>query len=107
MQIRETVKAVNEGNKEYLRVIEVAAFVVCLDDASPNNATERARHFHFGDSYSRLNDKYVQFVVCKNGISGFIGDHSMLDVGTISGLNTAILEAILEHEPIKQDQWIS
>ncbi|KAL5354881.1 hypothetical protein ACLOAV_000972 [Pseudogymnoascus australis] len=74
-----------------------AAFLVCLDEASPETANERARHFHFGTGGNRWNDKSVQFVVCTNGVSGFVGDHSMLDAGTVLGLNRFVTRAILQH----------
>ena len=72
---------------------------MCLDDASPEGAPERARHFHFGDGSNRWNDKSVQFIVCENGISGFVGDHSMLDAGTVLGLNKFVTKAIFDHQP--------
>lgn len=82
---------------QYLHAIEAAAFLVCLDEASPETANERARHFHFGTGGNRWNDKSVQFVVCTNGVSGFVGDHSMLDAGTVLGLNRFVTRAILQH----------
>jgi hypothetical protein len=60
---------------------------------------ERAAQFHFGDGSNRWNDKSIQFVVCANGVSGFIGDHTMLDAGTVHGLNAHINAAILAHSP--------
>lgn len=98
-KIREQVKEVNETNKAYLHVIEAAAFVVCLDNASPTTMVERAALFHFGDGSNRWNDKSIQFVVCANGCSGFIGDHTMLDAGTVHSLNDFINSAILDFRP--------
>lgn len=71
--------------------------MVNLDDASPNTAPERARHYHYGDGSNRWNDKSLQFPVCSNGISGVIGDHSMMDAGTVFGLNAFVTKAILEY----------
>lgn len=93
------MKAIDPANKEYLHVIESSAFIICLDDGAPTTSTERAYHFHFGDGSNRWNDKCSQFVVCSNGVSGFVGDHSMLDAGTVNGLNAAIMHAILEYKP--------
>ncbi|KFX94444.1 hypothetical protein V490_04344 [Pseudogymnoascus sp. VKM F-3557] len=96
-KIRENLKTLHPQNSQYLHTIEAAAFLVCLDDASPSTPSERAHHFHFGDGSNRWNDKSVQFAVCTNGVSGFIGDHSMLDAGTVLGLNRFVTRAILKH----------
>lgn len=101
-KIREQVKEVDETNEAYLHVIEAAAFVVCLDNASPTTMAERAALFHFGDGSNRWNDKSVQFVVCANGCSGFIGDHTMLDAGTVHSLNAFVNSAILDFRPKPQ-----
>ena len=99
VQNREILKGLND-NQEYLHALEAAAFIVCLDDASPEGASARARHFHFGNGDNRWNDKSIQFVVCKNTVSGIVGDHSMLDAGTLLGLNKHIFEAIEKHQSV-------
>ena len=90
-------------NEEFLHVLEAAAFIVCLDDASPEGAPERARHFHFGDGSNRWNDKSIQFIVCENTVSGIVGDHSMLDASTLLGLNNYVSKAIQQHQKISSD----
>jgi hypothetical protein len=40
----------------------------------------------------------LQFPVCRNGISGIIGDHTMLDAGTVFGLNAYVTKGILEYK---------
>lgn len=69
---------------------------MCLDDAAPSTSAERARHYHYGDGSNRWNDKSLQFPVCSNGISGIIGDHSMIDAGTVFGMNAFVTRAIME-----------
>ncbi|OBT63538.1 PKS/NRPS-like protein [Pseudogymnoascus sp. 23342-1-I1] len=96
-KIRKSLQVLHPQNLQYLHAIEAAAFLVCLDEASPETASERAHHFHFGTGGNRWNDKSVQFVVCTNGVSGFVGDHSMLDAGTVLGLNRFVTRAILQH----------
>lgn len=71
--------------------------MICLDDSAPENASDRARQFHFGDGSNRWNDKSTQFVVCTNGVSGFIGDHTYLDANTVAPLNREIVKVIAEH----------
>ncbi|KFY17622.1 hypothetical protein V492_00517 [Pseudogymnoascus sp. VKM F-4246] len=97
---RENLQTLHPQNVQYLHAIEAAAFLVCLDEASPETASERAHHFHFGIGSNRWNDKSVQFAVCTNGVSGFIGDHSMLDAGTVLGLNRFVTKAILQHQHV-------
>ena len=86
-----------KGNQDYLDAINHAAFAICLENASPNNASERARQFHFGDGSNRWNDKSTQFLICSNGVSGLVGDHTMLDANSVVPLNCEIVRAIAEH----------
>eukprot|EP01119_Soliformovum_irregulare_P016197 TRINITY_DN4658_c0_g1_i1.p1 TRINITY_DN4658_c0_g1~~TRINITY_DN4658_c0_g1_i1.p1 ORF type:complete len:337 (-),score=84.37 TRINITY_DN4658_c0_g1_i1:6-1016(-) len=58
--------------------IESAAFVVVLDDTSPQHIDDIARRFLHGDGQLYF-DKSFQIIVCKNGVSGFNGEHSKLD----------------------------
>ena len=97
MKNRAELKAFSKENEEYLAAIDSAAFVINLDTAAPTNASDRAQHFHFGDGSNRWNDKSVQFAVCSNGVSGIIGDHTMLDASTVAPLNSAINTAIKAH----------
>ena len=39
----------------------------------------------------------MQFVVCANGVSGYICEHSMLDASSIKQLNSSVTDAILAH----------
>ncbi|KAF1935948.1 ketoacyl-synt-domain-containing protein [Clathrospora elynae] len=102
---RMQLQQVEIRNKDNLAVIEAAAFIICLDSATPDSAPERARQFHFGgeeDAANRWNDKSLQFVVCRNGASGVIGEHTMLDALTLSQLNDALATAIRDHKPASQ-----
>ncbi|TAQ84788.1 hypothetical protein B7494_g6896 [Chlorociboria aeruginascens] len=87
------------GNEQALQVVESAAFVVCLEDDSPTTSAERARQFLLGDPNNRWSDKSVQFIVCANGQSAYIADHSMIDGSIMNGINEAITTAILEYKP--------
>ena len=49
----------------------------------------------------------MQFVVCDNGISGTICEHSVIDGVTISPLNTFVTNAILSLAPEPPAQWLS
>lgn len=96
-KIRETVQAVSPSNRMLLEIIDAAAFMVCLDDGSPNSPSERANQYLVGDVSTRWSDKVLQFVVCKNGASAFVCNHSMVDGSTMQQLNECVKKAILGH----------
>jgi hypothetical protein len=98
-QIRERIQSQSEANAEYLKVIDAAAFLICLDDGSPANGPERVRQYLLGDGFNRWNDKCVQFMVCANGVSANLVEHTMIDGLTIHEMNGMIREAIDSHEP--------
>ena len=83
-------------NHNTLITIEAAAFVVCLDDSSPATPTDRCNSLLLGDPNNRWSDKTLPFVVCANGVSGYICEHSMLDVASLRQINESITNAIIE-----------
>jgi len=76
---RETLLAAHPSNATSLETIQAAAFIVCLDDASPVTLEERAHQYWHGDGQNRWYDKPLEFIVNENGTSGFLGEHSMMD----------------------------
>jgi hypothetical protein len=98
-QFRDKLASHSEANAQYLAVIDAAAFLICLDDGSPHNGPERVRQFLLGDGFNRWNDKCVQFMVCANGVSANLVEHTMIDGLTIHEMNGMIREAIDNHEP--------
>ena len=87
-------------NAKYIETMERASFIICLDDAEPETPEQRARQIHFGDGSNRWFDKSMQFVVCSNGISGVVADHTGLDAPTVQELNLLIADAISDYNPI-------
>ncbi|KEF54614.1 uncharacterized protein A1O9_09056 [Exophiala aquamarina CBS 119918] len=81
-------------NLEYIQTIQRSAFIICLDERSPENAEQRARQVHFGDGSNRWFDKSIQYIVCSNGISGILADHTGLDAPTVADINLSIARAI-------------
>ncbi|RYO81078.1 hypothetical protein DL766_004800 [Monosporascus sp. MC13-8B] len=70
------------GNAAALAAIDPSAFVVCLDDESPNSAGERHMQFLNGHQHPFANrwlDKPVQFAITANGLSVGIYEHAKLD----------------------------
>lgn len=97
-QVREHLKLVDGINIEVLSIIESAAFVVCLDDGNPSSASERCNKFFLGGPSNRWSDKNLQFVVCENGVSAFVGEHAMLDGMSVRQFNRFITRAILDYK---------
>lgn len=86
------------NNKAALEGIESASFVICLDDASPLTREERAHQYWHGDGQNRWYDKPVQFIVCDNGVSGFLGEHSMMDGTPTHRLNDYVCDVIFNNK---------
>ncbi|KAI1171712.1 acyltransferase ChoActase/COT/CPT [Nemania sp. FL0916] len=101
-EARQDLQKFDSQNAMSIEAIEAAAFIVSLDNASPTTAAQRGRQFHFGgeeDAANRWHDKSLQFVVCANGISGTLGEHTVLDALTLNELNDEIGTAIRNHRP--------
>lgn len=99
-EARQQLQRLDPQNAANITTIEAAAFSVSLDEATPTTAAERGRQFHFGgdnDAANRWHDKSLQFVVCSNGASGTVGEHTMLDALTLGKMNEAIAAAISSH----------
>lgn len=96
--MRRYFKSIDPSNGESLATIEAAAFLICFDDGRPSNASERCNQFLLGKPSNRWSDKTLQFVVCQNGASAFIGEHAMLDGMSVRQFNRAITRAILAHQ---------
>ncbi|KAI0425293.1 hypothetical protein F5Y09DRAFT_352545, partial [Xylaria sp. FL1042] len=80
--------------------IEIAAF---SGRSLPYNGGRAGARFLLRRGESAANnrhDKSLQFVVCSNGASGTIGEHTMLDALALSELNDDIAEAIISHRLI-------
>ncbi|KAJ2892576.1 hypothetical protein MKZ38_009607 [Zalerion maritima] len=95
---RETLLSASPKNAALLREIESASFVICLDDSSPVTLEERAHQYWHGDGANRWYDKPIQFIVCDNGASGFMGEHSMMDGTPTHRLNDWVCDAIFSNK---------
>ncbi|KAI9645960.1 hypothetical protein NHQ30_005397 [Ciborinia camelliae] len=95
---RDALIELDERNKASIETIEAAAFIVCLDDATPETPSQRFSQFLFGDGSNRWYDKSLQFVVCRNGASASVCEHSVLDGITVEFLHEFINQAIVEHK---------
>ncbi|KAG5984025.1 hypothetical protein E4U55_006321 [Claviceps digitariae] len=91
---RELLVQTSSNNRDALRAIDSASFIVCLDDASPITLEERAHQYWHGDGANRWYDKPLQFIVNDNGTSGFMGEHSMMDGTPTHRLNDYVNDLI-------------
>ena len=91
------VQEASEINRRLMELIDTAAFIVCLDDGSPSNPTERANQFLVGEISNRWSDKILQLVVCDNGASAYLCEHAIVDGGTVKQINESMKSAILDH----------
>lgn len=85
-------------NGAALRDIESASFIVALDDVKPVTREERAHQYWHGDGQNRFYDKPLQFIVCDNGVSGFLGEHSMMDGTPTHRLNDYVNDVIFNNK---------
>lgn len=81
--------AASSSNVRSLRAIQQSAFVICLDEAQPEDIVDFSRKLWTGEEEAgnRWWDKPLQWVVYKNGDSGFIGEHSCSELGTFAAGN--------------------
>ena len=85
-------------------MIEASAFIVCLDDCSPRDATERVNHLLVGEISNRWSDKSLQLVVCENGVSACICEHALIDGTTIRTLSDHLKQAIQSYSAEEQQR---
>lgn len=83
-----------KDNKQEIEDIEKSSFVVSFDTESPSTYEERARQYWHGDGLNRYYDKPLHFIVCENGSSGFLGEHSMMDGTPTHRLNDYVCHVI-------------
>ncbi|OCH85553.1 acyltransferase ChoActase/COT/CPT [Obba rivulosa] len=83
----------NKNNEQCLEVIDRALFVVCLDDASPENLADLCNNFlcgtyslkggiQVGTCTNRWYDK-LQIIVCADGAAGINFEHTGVDGHTV------------------------
>jgi carnitine O-acetyltransferase len=90
--------AYQELNKSPINVASItdihkSAYIVTLDEDQPVTYEDRAHFSWHGDGENRFFDKPVQFFIAKNGYSGFLGEHSLMD-----GTPTLLLNEFVNRE---------
>ena len=99
------------NNAAALAAIDSSAFVMCLDDEAPSNASERHMQFLLNGRHNpftnRWLDKPVQFAVAANGLSSGIYEHSKVDGMDVRGLHRHVTHAIFAHSAKDLDSTAS
>ena len=80
---RELLADIDDENRKNLDVIERALFVLCLDDACPENLVSQARMVFHGNGKNRWFDKLFQIIVGGNAQAGLCYEHSHIDGSVI------------------------
>ncbi|RIA92750.1 acyltransferase ChoActase/COT/CPT [Glomus cerebriforme] len=92
-ELRDILEKSSENNKDALRVLDSALFVVCLDEVSPASSDELATNMlcgtydiqqgvQCGTCANRWYDK-LQIIVCENGSAGVNFEHTGVDGHTV------------------------
>lgn len=98
VDFRAQLLAADPANKQALEDVEASSFVVCLDDTKPITREERAHTYWHGDGQNRFYDKPLQFIICENGASGFMGEHSMMDGTPTHRINDYVNDVIFNNK---------
>ncbi|CAG8481244.1 17884_t:CDS:2 [Funneliformis caledonium] len=91
--LRDILEKSSENNKDALRVLDSALFIVCLDEVSPATGDELATNMlcgtydiqqgvQCGTCANRWYDK-LQIIVCENGSAGVNFEHTGVDGHTV------------------------
>eukprot|EP00668_Euglena_longa_P016154 GGOE01020369.1.p1 GENE.GGOE01020369.1~~GGOE01020369.1.p1 ORF type:complete len:645 (+),score=219.42 GGOE01020369.1:190-1935(+) len=92
---------VADGNLETLEALQSSILLLCLDDEVPigNEAVGRLLlHGAPSTSNNRWFDKSVQLIVFRNGVSGVMGEHSLMDASPLFFLITTALRGLRDNK---------
>lgn len=95
-QARDDIIKLSQRNNDFVKTVEECLFIINLEEATPETASERADVFLLDDNSNRWLDKTLSFIVCANGVSSIWGEHTMVDGTTFDGLIKAISSATVE-----------
>jgi hypothetical protein len=90
------LRAYSDVIRSIFEVIETSSFNICLDDQAPFGLTERWNQFLLSGTTNRWSDKSLQFVICANGASAILAEHSVIDGGTLEQLNGHLQRRLAE-----------
>ncbi|XP_067130228.1 uncharacterized protein [Centruroides vittatus] len=109
----------NDNNRESIQIIENCLFVVCMDESdkklrrprrwisySDEWLEEMAHHILHGNKSehstgNRWFDKFIQFIVTKNGVNGIVMEHSVSEGITVLRFCEEFLDFVKKEQPMK------
>lgn len=91
-------------NRESLKLIESALFVVCLEDAQPDDLFAAAVWEYPLPVGNRWYDKVLQWVVFPEGQVGLNAEHSVTDGGCVSRLLDSVVEYVDKDPALSQGE---
>lgn len=97
----------NPLSRDSLETIHRATYLLALDDVTPVTLEEKSHNYWHGDGYNRFFDKSLQFIVARNGCSGFIAEHSKMDGTPNCSLNDYVGKQLRLLDPAKFLQEVS
>lgn len=91
--LREKIASLCPENRENLKKIESALFVLCLDPETPPSLHGKGLHYLSGGGANRWYDKSFQIIVDERGETGLNFEHSGLDGSQHALLTSVILRS--------------
>lgn len=95
---RRRLMEISEENKNYFDIIESSIIALSFDSSEPSDVSELSQNSIDGDIHSRWNDKSSTLVAFRNGLFGFVGEHSCYD-GALSFSPFILINLMEEPEP--------
>ncbi|KZT34375.1 acyltransferase ChoActase/COT/CPT [Sistotremastrum suecicum HHB10207 ss-3] len=96
-EARKALLAASPQNAQSLERIESSIIIVPLDDTTPQTREDNSWTMWTGDGRNRFYDKH-QLIVCENGRSGFLGEHSCMDGTPTLRLNEFMLHSLAQNK---------
>eukprot|EP00668_Euglena_longa_P034592 GGOE01044416.1.p1 GENE.GGOE01044416.1~~GGOE01044416.1.p1 ORF type:complete len:645 (-),score=203.04 GGOE01044416.1:393-2138(-) len=92
---------VADGNLETLEALQSSILLLCLDDEVPIGDEAVGRLLLHGapsTSNNRWFDKTFQMIVFRNGVSGVMGEHSLMDASPMFTMVSGVLQKLKDNK---------
>ena len=101
------IKEYSLKNKQNLRQIETALFVLCIDDIRGRSEEQTVKDILFGYGKNRWFDKAVQMIAGTDGSIGFNNEHTAFDGAVWTGILGRIYEGMQTPDGDNQSAIVS
>lgn len=95
---RRYLMELSKENEHYFKIIESSIIAISFDDSEPSDISELSQKTIDGDIHSRWHDKSSTLVAFRNGLFGFVGEHSCYD-GALSFSPYILMNLMDDPEP--------